>query len=326
MGHRFDYIDRLRGLTMVMVVVVHLTYWALLQPDNYISFLFSPVLMPIFMFLSGIVISAPPDAKKLKIKLFRFWSPFIIVGLVFTVCYLGPNRYYLFFITPHKSGYWYLYVLGVFYILLSVFKFNNSKQNKSSVIIDVVILVGVTLCAYAGEKFLPRLLSDAFSITHIRQNWMFFYCGFLVRKYNLMHEVFEKDIIFTVSLVSIVPLYFLLPITSHVFVIISICYVLVLVVLFRNRNSDHSLIEDELARFGRKSMDIYIYHYFLVSLSGTIKLHELGEWFLRTNNWLMELIFLAFLSILISYLSIAIGYIIRCSKMLRLFMFGEIEE
>ncbi len=59
---RVQYIDRLKGLAIILVVMGHIFGFS--QPEDGINTFIYTFHMPLFMFLSGLVISAPPISRK----------------------------------------------------------------------------------------------------------------------------------------------------------------------------------------------------------------------------------------------------------------------
>lgn len=56
---RIQYIDRLKGLAIILVVMGHIFGFS--QPDDPITKFIYTFHMPLFMFLSGLVITTPPQ-------------------------------------------------------------------------------------------------------------------------------------------------------------------------------------------------------------------------------------------------------------------------
>ena len=109
--HRIFYIDALKAFAIVLVVMGHLSPYIWETGDSHSLYL--PILsafhMPLFMFLSGFVISPPKDIQTLFKKAIRFILPMIWVGLLFT--YIVGKNFQSFLIDHYKNGYWYLYIL-----------------------------------------------------------------------------------------------------------------------------------------------------------------------------------------------------------------------
>lgn len=63
MNH-FAYIDRLKGFTILVVVMGHLALFSLDTGSTTVFRIIQSFEMPLFMFLSGLVISTPPEFNK----------------------------------------------------------------------------------------------------------------------------------------------------------------------------------------------------------------------------------------------------------------------
>lgn len=59
-GIRYRFIDRLKGLTMLLVVIAHIIAFSLESIGNPLSLSIGAFHMPLFIFLSGFVVSTPP--------------------------------------------------------------------------------------------------------------------------------------------------------------------------------------------------------------------------------------------------------------------------
>lgn len=322
MQQRIEYIDRLKGFTMLLVVMGHITLWVLQQPTNPIVSLIGAFHMPLFMFLSGIVICRPADIKKCIKKLFRFWMPLVTVGIVYTLVIKAQLIDYAF--NNMKFGYWYLYTLGFIYILMMPFRqnVNNSLKNFLIDIFGFALAYAVIL---ALKKFIPENISNFLSLSQLCQYWQWFFLGYLFRKYNLVELLIKQNWIFTVCLISFIPqfyLYYELNV-GHVYRPMAFCAIISFFYLFKKCSQSHSFVENELDRIGRHSMDVYIYHYFFVFPLGSFVFPCLGKWFLNTCNYLLEFIFVLLIAVFIAYMTILVGYIIKQSKILDTVIYGK---
>lgn len=320
MKERYNYIDRLKGITILLVVMVHLTNWTFIQNGNAISFVFGPIIMPVFFFLSGVVVTSIPDRHKLRQKLLRYLSPFFVVGLSFALLLRGIDGIGEFFHSSEKTGYWYLYVLAIFYCILTLLRFNNVNKSVKGICVDCCAWLGFTMLFYLGEQTLHADITDLLSLDRIREQWPFFFFGYMTRKYDLLRW-FEKDYIFSTALISIIPLYFLQRTNPHTFIVISTCIIISFTVLFRRRTNETSFLENELTKIGKGSLDIYIFHYFFLRPVGGYRFTELGEWLQQTNNWLLEFFILTIIAVLTSYCCLLIGHVIRQSKILSIIIY-----
>ena len=121
---RIEFIDALRGFTMILVVFQHIESFSLkLSPPTFICQILMQFRMPLFFFISGYIVYKANQIydfrnyltlcfKKIKIQLI----PTLIFGLLYTYITLGMD--FNDFIAPTlKLGYWFtLTLLGMFLI------------------------------------------------------------------------------------------------------------------------------------------------------------------------------------------------------------------
>lgn len=101
--------------------------------DIYTVFMFH------FYFLSGYVIFTPPFVKINK-KIIALLMPAITIGGF--LCYV-TSRSFMYFVTDDmKLGYWYLFVLAFFYLLLTPFRL---KLKCDKLVIKILIDAGLAL-------------------------------------------------------------------------------------------------------------------------------------------------------------------------------------
>ena len=87
---RIVYIDSLKGLAILSVIVSHVSVFLLVGKINLLSTFVGVYMMPLFFVLSGLVITEIPNRKKLISKLARFLSPFFCFGVFYTYLH-GDN-------------------------------------------------------------------------------------------------------------------------------------------------------------------------------------------------------------------------------------------
>jgi fucose 4-O-acetylase-like acetyltransferase len=176
MAQRLAYIDRLKGMAILLVIIGHLSLWAFAQGVNPVTDFVSTFHMQLFMFLSGVVISSAPHSKKLVKKLSRFWLPFIVIGSIYTISINKTLKVY--FTSTMKLGYWYIFTLGFFYIFLWLIQFNSNNRKTSGKAIDIGILIGFTLIAQICLIVLPEIVNSTLGVAQFRTYWPYF--GFIL--------------------------------------------------------------------------------------------------------------------------------------------------
>ena len=318
MESRIQYIDRLKGFAILAVILGHLCMW---QLGGYStpSWFVNTFHMPTFLFLSGFVIT-PPNLNKCIIKLSQFMLPAMIVGCVFAI-YMDSDIVH-FLMHDSKFGYWYLFVLSGYYVLMMLFHYVNTYESRKSILLDIcfaaIIFVGL-----AGLHFLlGKRVSDLFCVYKMCTYWPVFFLGYMVKKYHKFNALFFSNFGYTTALLIYViclsldyrQVWYYLGIPMGVFA--AMCFVN----LFQRREQLSSFIEGELARLGRGSLDVYIFHFFFL---WTINLRPFGNYCVETGNLFLHVLVAILLSIVIAYLSLLIGYILKTSNLLQTIIYGK---
>lgn len=149
MKQRVDYIDRMKGLAIFLVVLGHMYGFALKQPGDVVCRIIGSFHMPLFMFLSGLVACSGATSpywnlSKLGRKIRALLLPLFIFGLGFTMTWAKDfgTVFVSFLESPNKSGYWYLMTLAVFYVSLSFYRLNVKRKWYVDVALAIAIWGG----------------------------------------------------------------------------------------------------------------------------------------------------------------------------------------
>jgi len=309
---RIKSIDRLKGFAILLVIIGHL-----LTDDGGVLYpIINAFHMPLFMFLSGIVIKGPLSIKKLQKKLLFLLCPFFVVGFIFALYRSIPLLDFLY--SNKKCGYWYLFVLSVFYIF--VFVYNSFGKN---IVLKDIFFIIFSYCLFnVGCRIIPNNLANLISLPACYQNFPFFMLGYIFRKYDLLNLFIRykiDNIIYSISLLLFIPSMYIYIRYNHLYILEASLVIFILYYLFRNRESSTSYVENILGFFGKYSLDIYIYHYFLVC---NFSLRTINLSLEKTNNFIIELMLNLFFACIIALISIIIGKIIRKSIPLSKLVYG----
>jgi len=313
------YIDRLKGLAMLLVVIGHI-YSKCLYPGSDVQCTIASVLqtfrMPLFMFLSGVVIAAAPSLKKCLQKTILFLMPAIVVGFVFCI-YTGWT-FVEFINSGTKHGYWYLFVLTLFYWNLIAYRWIPEKWG--SVMFLLLGCIEYVILSNLGS-IIPKNVYDILCYQRIVAYFPFFMLGHYINKYKLFSYFEGSQYVHGLSLLLIIVIacysHFLLP---SYYIITPLAIIAFLMSAFPFREGETSFVEKKLEEIGKYTLDIYIYHYFFIVL---IKLKPIGEWFSLTNNPFIEFVFVLLLSLLVLGSSILVGKIIKSNKYIENIVYGK---
>ena len=318
MKQRLQFIDRLKGFAILAVIFGHLCSWQIggfRAPTWFVNTFH----MPLFLFMSGLLIS-PPDLRKCVSKLFQFLLPALIVGCSYT--YYKENDIVHFLYHDSKFGYWYLFVLSGYYALMMLFHYLNAYVGKKGLLVDIclaaIIFVGLT-----GLHFLlGKKVSDLFCVYKMCTFWPVFFFGYMVKKYQRLNDLVFSNVGYTIALIAyVVGLYLSYKeFWYYIGIPLGLFAAAFFANLFQRRENNSSFVERELARIGRGSLDVYIFHFFFL---WTISLHPFGTYCFETGNLLLFVLVSAGLSIIIAYLCLLIGHILKSSNLLQTIIYGK---
>ena len=330
MKERVIYIDQLKGVAMLLVVMGHVLgfdffSWETLQ-GTFLNNLITSIQMPLFFFLSGLVVKkqeiTPPLWQIIGYQFRRAWSllvPMVVVGIVY-VTWRGFSVTDFFF-HPMKYGYWYLLTLFEFYVIYMLF-FEIVRFKKA------YMDVGLFLLSFVLFKLLMHLpisnnVIDMLQLNQLVQYWPFFFLGFFLNQRNYMTYLFTKNLIYTLSLLVYISLFawnYYYGIGNLVLYIYQLAGVLVLSFLFWKMKERKAKVLQHLAYIGRNTLDIYIFHYFFIHAA---YMKCIGIYLVDYPNIILELMLTGGYALIITYASIGVGMIIRSSNFLSMVLFNK---
>lgn len=157
MSRRINYIDRMKGMAIFLVVMGHVYFFGLEQSDSIVFKAISSFHMPLFMFLSGLVacsgiISPYWSMTKFGRKLRGLLMPLLVFGICFSLTFSSDALSCIqgFLESPNKNGYWYLMSLAVFYVSLYAYRLNVKQKWFVDAGLAVIIWGGA--CSHFGNS------------------------------------------------------------------------------------------------------------------------------------------------------------------------------
>ena len=319
---RITYIDRLKGLAMILVVMGHLILVSFKNPvGNPLFAVCETTEMMLFSFLSGFVVKKMSFEKVIK-KLPQLLLPMLTIGILYT--YYSGRQWRDFVNSPFKCGYWYFLFLAYCYFCLSTIEKCNIAFKKvwQRVLQDVAWLVFFSLLVVLIRHLLHiSWNTDWLSLSVFYSFWPYFMLGYLFRKYNLVNYLEDCNLIFSFTLLLYIPFVILYCKQGHVFMhLAALCAIIVLLFVFQKREKDSSYAESFLGYIGKSSIDVYLFHFFLLN---AINLSMVGKWFDLTNNYFVEFLVVLSIAILVSSLCVFIARVFHKSNMLNVVVYGH---
>lgn len=138
-----------------------------------------------FYFFIWICDFYPPPFVKLTKKIIALLMPAMTIGGF--LCYV-TSRSFMYFVTDDmKLGYWYLFVLAFFYLLLTPFRLKlKCDKLVIKVLIDAGLALGVWIVLFLLSRYvLSKNITNILSLNSCYNLWPFFILGYLFRKWDL---------------------------------------------------------------------------------------------------------------------------------------------
>ena len=328
---RYRYIDRLKGIAILLVVLGHILVFSTHSAQfTTISKYIGSMHMQLFMFVSGFVgfrmIEKPYKngiAKVLR-RIPKYVWPMYVVGWLLAIflmlMFMNKDNVAVNMTLASAywgNWYWYLKTLSIFTVMsLPVMIYKNKVVDVGVVLFNYVLFfilwkfgkeLGVNLCMEHATCFFP-----------------FYVMGMFCRKYKEIYKIISFVYVPCISLIIYVIL-FNIEFSNHLFYNVSvrfmqpICAIVFLRYVFAKTELIRNCALNELENLGKQSLDIYLFHYFLVFPINFYILDSLGKEV--TPPSLMLLLFIS-VTICIAYLSMLVGTLIRKSNILSILIFS----
>lgn len=343
---RIGYIDALRGMAMILVVYFHISAYGFSSYVMGYNDIIERFRMPLFFFISGWLFKYI-DRPTIEIIKQKF-----IVQIVPTAFFLLLYLYvfdYLSFASfgSDKKGYWFTYVLFEFFVIYLGLKALFNKQNtKKGEIYMMLAMLFLSISAlyyskyytrYAEELGVWKIILGLFSFVKFK-HIIFFWLGTFVKKhFDQFIQLTNKPLIigFLLGLfvvLNIYPAVFSINGLEYIaFLLVGFSGVIVIFTLFRHLYSSSfvhlpsSIIHQtpSILKFvGRRTLDIYLIHYFFLPYHIEYLADSLN---LQENPFLCMLISLP-IALGVTAISLLVSYIIRLSPFLGKYLLGAKTE
>lgn len=268
MKERLNYIDWLKGIAIIAVVMGHVIQFDFLSLNtadtSFLDRFIYSIHMPLFIFLSGLVLSYKFDSidsslKKVILKGRSLLIPAFLIGYAYTLW--RGYTFHGFLTNTMKYGYWYLFTLFEFYIMYyAIFSYSFSKSIYEDLIKGWIIWILLKGIAHLN------LNTDFLGVIQLVQMilyWPFFFTAALINKYKLSEKLFSNNNLFTFSLLIFGGLFIYKEYSSIdnlMMYPLQFAAIFCIIYLIYKIKDKHNTVLDKLNHIGRNSLDIYIFH------------------------------------------------------------------
>jgi len=348
MTKRIEYIDALRGFTMILVVAVHVYSLCFMQGnakeyDLSINNLFGLFRMPLFFFISGFVffkigrnwnlgLVTNFITSKIRVQLLSTSIFLILYCIVFQ-----KNITHALYDTA-KEGYWFTISLFMYFILyIGIDWFICTILRKpafNNFTITTSITIGLGLYYLTNNGYLLNLFSPQttglLSINKV-QYFIFFSLGCFTHKYYNYFLKPKRSDYFGVLIVAFTCISFCFFIQNnigHIFIknyilklFAAVLGITIVMITFKT-NEIYFLRSTKIGFYlqiiGKHTLDIYFLHYLFLPYN----LSSIGRWFKNNPNPLFEFFASFALAIIVVVTCLIVSRILRQSSVLSYLLFG----
>lgn len=338
---RIGYIDALRGFTMILVVFAHVEFLSFGIPytKSVIGSMFISFRMPMFFFISGFIAykaitwDVPYYSKMLKKKfLVQIIPTLFFFYLSHSVCHGGS---FFSFFTHGPGGYWFTIVLFYMFLLYYTIMLltHKSKPWISDALLILVAIIGA-LVYTGGMKYYDLSKYPVFCLINLSRYFEFFVLGVLCRKYQdgfckMMSNEYVKIFlllgflcVFTLCWKETLIKYSPIHVFNNEFTVRYLGLFLVFAIFYRYRDTFETdgRITRSIRFIGRRTLDIYLLHYFFLP---DLKAYKdiLLTW-IEPQNTLLELLVVLLITMLVISMCLLTSAIIRTSSFLGHYLLG----
>ena len=337
---RIEYIDAMRGFTMMLVVYSHIVHGCFHLDAFTFNKFFHLFRMPLFFFISGWVMYKATRVWDTQETL-RFLGNKFMVQIIPTAFFLALFIYTLgvpklkVWYDAYKLGYWFTFMLFQYFLFYVSIMLVIPKRMKNTYSEDAVVLFfGVVI---AVVSLLSRMgLIHSYTLTQYigSVNWyyfLFFCFGTLVKKHFdafiqlTDNKWFMAVVVITTILLSVS--YTRMGRLANTFSQMAIgAFCIVIILTFFRKNESHLTKDKRLGNalqyIGRRTLDIYLLHYFFLP----VNLHIVGKFFKAHNNPTVEFFVSMVFALMVIACSLTVSNLIRLSPFLAKYLFGVKEK
>lgn len=337
---RVEYIDAMRGFTMILVVLHHVSLMAFGR-NSAIDEWYVTFFMPLFFFVSGFVMYKSTYCWTFKnsvVFLKKKICTLLISPFIFFLIYIYIHDKGLLesLMSPTKSGYWFTFMLFNYYVMYIFIQMLLDKLNIRPIKKECILLLFGMAVYFAGYGISHLYLEEKVLIAGfiggaLCKHFLFFILGILAKKY---FKNFENLLDSSWLLPICISLYFLLNIfigpigikggavIRFAFVLLTAITATVTVFSFFRRYQSYvtkqKVLGNILQTIGRRTLDIYLLHYFFIPY----RLQEVCPLFNKCNLPIIELACSLIVASLIIAFCLLISAILRIHPYLAHYLFG----
>ena len=322
---RIEYIDAMRGFTMILVVYSHVCNYCLGDKWlgwNDVFFLFR---LPCFFFISGWLFEPVRESIRTVVK--KKFMVQIIPTLIFLLI-LAPPPLFFSRLGATKGGYWFTFALFVFFLLYLLSERYLKRWGG-------VFALAISIAAFSYDIYYNRYFKDMGLLTQALgflsficwRYYLFFFIGTRVKRHfeEFIRLTGKPEVIIAVVVGFVmfawhprsektIMAYLIFAVGG----VLGLTMVFTFFRLFAHYFTMERWLGHSLQYVGTRTLDIYLLHYFLLPRF-LMKYSESLQVF--DSKWLDFLVAMV-LSLVVVACCLLVSYVIRLSPFLGHYLFG----
>ena len=326
---RIEYIDAMRGFTMILVVYSHICHFCLgdsLLGYNGTFFLFR---LPCFFMLSGWLFEPVATRPFATIARKKFMVQ-IVPTFIFLLLLAPPPEFFLQ-LGALKGGYWFTFVLFEFFILyMLIVRLGNKWRPWVALTVTFASFVYARYynsIQMSATGFLALMVDGLGFLSIVLWRFFLFFCvgAWMRRHFDAFIRWTSKPAV----ILAIAVAFFAIASTPHIdhiwfemfrFYVGGITGMWLVFTCFRLFGTwlKRIYLSRPLQYVGTRTLDIYLLHYFflprfLIPYAGPLQAYD---------NQFIEFIVILAIALVVLAITLLASYIIRLSPFLRHYLFG----
>ena len=327
---RIRYVDAMRGLAMIMVVIWHIFTFSLHYENQFSSIFNWTLQMPLFVMISGFFVAKLLNSSFIKLlrkEFIHLVIPAIIMLAIYSWTFSKTVHNVIF--DTYKGGYWFTFLLFAYFLIFyTCSKLINHWVSKTSYRNSLHIIIALII-AYTSR--VATSFIDIYPIISLLSLELYCYYPYLIA--GLLIYQYRSTLLKNIKMGGVILVSLISNIAFYKYGISYLRYFAVLISLLVNTASlmliwicferfPQLSTTTKLGRFlsftGRRSIDVYFLHYFFMPFN----LGIIGQLCTELNSSLLSYLIATALSLIITVLSLGLGQILRLSPFIAKYLLG----
>lgn len=315
---RIGYIDIAKCIAISSVVVGHVLAYDLYGFDS--VWINSELMkfictfhMPLFMFLSGLV-SITAIQKNVVLNDFikrvrMLFVPFLVIGCLYSLWRYGNLDFVL---SEMKFGYWYLWVLFVFYVITYPICIGGGKLWKYL----IAFIIWFVASHYVSK--VSAWTRDTTSLQLMVSYYPYYLLGNVVKRYKLHDFAFSNSCVFFLSALIWACASFLSFRYSNY--VVTTAIILVIMNICKKIDDAGFKANRFLVYIGQNTLYIYLFHYFALQI---MKTTCFASFLCHYSNITIDLLIAMVPTVLAVAFSLGVKFVLLREPMVMRWVFGK---